>query len=83
VSKNGSSSSARIREAGDSALLFELDAAIDPGVNERILHTAAVVRGGNLPGVRDVVPTYRSVAVHFNPLRADISAIVDLSASAG
>ena len=57
-----------IREAGDSALLLELDAVVDPRVNARAIAVAASVRRETLPGVRDVVPTYRSVAVHFDPL---------------
>jgi KipI family sensor histidine kinase inhibitor len=57
----------RIREAGDSALLLELDEVIDVGVNARAIAIAAAVRESQLPGVRDVVPTYRSVTVHFDP----------------
>ena len=30
----------------------------------------------NLPGVRDVVPTYRSVAIYFDPLRTDSGAMM-------
>jgi KipI family sensor histidine kinase inhibitor len=78
VSTNGSASPARIREAGDSALLLEFDPVIEVRVNERVLHTADVVRAGQVRGVRDVVPTYRSVAVHFNPLLADNTAIISL-----
>ena len=61
----------RIREAGDSAVLIELDAVIDPVVNARAVGIAAAIRDRRLPGVRDVVPTYRSVAVHFDPLMCD------------
>ena len=65
----------RIREAGDSALLLELEAVIDPGVNDRAISIAGRVREARHPGVRDVVPTYQSVAVHFDPLRADIASL--------
>jgi KipI family sensor histidine kinase inhibitor len=58
----------RILEAGDSALLLELDTRIDPAVNARAVAMAAAIRREQLPGVRDVVPTYRSVAVYFDPL---------------
>jgi KipI family sensor histidine kinase inhibitor len=62
---------ARIREAGDSALLLEFDAAVDPHINAKAIAVAEAVRAEHLAGVRDVVPTYRSVAVHFDPLIAD------------
>jgi len=62
-------------EAGDSALLLELDETIDAGINARAIASAAAVRRDAPAGVRDVVSTYRSVAVHFDPLTADVDAI--------
>ena len=61
-----------IKEAGDSALLLELEPVIDAGVNSRAIGIAAAVRDAVIPGIRDVVSTYRSVAVYFDPLVADI-----------
>jgi KipI family sensor histidine kinase inhibitor len=69
------SAAPRIREAGDSALLLELPAAIDPDINARAIAIAAAVRREAVPGVRDVVSTYRSVAVFFDPLIADARSI--------
>ena len=61
-----------IKEAGDSALLLELEPVIDTTVNARAIAIAAAVLADDvIPGVRDVVSTYRSVAVHFDPLVAD------------
>src|SRR5207249_5983267 len=60
-----------IRDAGDSALLLELEPVIDPVVNARAIGIAAAIAAHQLAGVRDVIPTYRSVAVHFDPLAAD------------
>jgi UDP-N-acetylmuramate dehydrogenase len=65
----------RIREAGDSALLVELEPVIDPGVNARAVAIANALRREPLPGVRDIVSTYRSVAVFFDPLRTDLGAV--------
>jgi KipI family sensor histidine kinase inhibitor len=65
----------RIRDAGDSALLLELEAVIDPAVNARAIAIAATLATERLAGVRDVVPTYRSVAVHFDPLIADVQVL--------
>jgi KipI family sensor histidine kinase inhibitor len=66
-----------IREAGDSALLLELDAVIDPAVNARAIAIAAAVAAEHVTGVRDIIPTYRSVAVHFDPLVADVDGLRD------
>src|SRR5436190_19082554 len=62
-------SSYRIVPAGDSALIVELDERIDAGVNARAIACAESIQAAGLPGVRDVVPTYRAVAVYFDPLR--------------
>ena len=64
-----------IRDAGDSALLLELEAVIDPAVNARAIAIAAAVASEHRAGVRDVIPTYRSVAIHFDPLVADVDAL--------
>jgi KipI family sensor histidine kinase inhibitor len=70
-----SDSSSRVREAGDSALLLESEAVIDPEVNARILAIATIVREAGIPGVRAVVPTYRTVAVFFDPLVTDVALV--------
>jgi KipI family sensor histidine kinase inhibitor len=64
------SSEVKIREAGDSALLLEWEEVIDPRVNARAVAVATAIRDASVPGVRDVVPTYRSVAIFFDPLKA-------------
>ena len=66
---------ARIREAGDSALIADLGDVIDASINWRAINLAAQVRAARLAGVRDVVPTFRSVAVFFDPLRTDEEAL--------
>jgi KipI family sensor histidine kinase inhibitor len=60
---------ARIVPAGDSVLVVEFDERIDPAVNARAIAVADAIQAAGLPGVRDVVPSYRSVAVYFDPLR--------------
>ena len=61
----------RLRWAGDSAALLEFAPRIDERINERAIAVASALRGANLPGVRDVFSTYRSVAVLFDPLLFD------------
>jgi inhibitor of KinA len=45
-------------------------------VNETAIALARVIQTAALPGVRDVVPTYRSVAIHFDPLRTRYDVLV-------
>jgi inhibitor of KinA len=66
----------RVVAAGDSAIVVEFEERIDPAVNARAIAFAAAVQAANLPGVRDVVPTYRSIAIYFDPLRTDSVALM-------
>lgn len=61
----------RVREAGDAAFMIEFDERIDPSVSLRVVAAADALRSQSLPGVYDVVPTYRSVVLHFDPVRTD------------
>jgi KipI family sensor histidine kinase inhibitor len=67
---------ARVVPAGDSALIVEFDERIDPAINARAIALADSLHAAALAGVRDVVPTYRSVAVFFDPLRTDYDALI-------
>jgi KipI family sensor histidine kinase inhibitor len=58
-----------IEPLGDSCLSVRFPAAIDPEVNARCIDIASAIRSSGLPGIRDVVPGYHTVAVYFDPLR--------------
>ena len=65
----------RIRPCGDSMLLVELEAAIDPVINERAIVLAQRLRDRRAPGVRDVAPGYSTIGVHYDPLQTDLAAL--------
>src|SRR5712672_2870097 len=67
----------RIVPAGDSAIIVEFDERIDPAVNARTIACAEAIQAADLPGVRDVVPTYRSVAIYFDPLRTNSDLLLE------
>lgn len=64
-------SDARIITAGDAAFVVEYGDRIDPAVNARATGLAGRIVRAHIPGVRDVVPTFRSVAVYYDPLIVD------------
>lgn len=61
----------RIVAAGDSALTIEFEARIDAAINAQAIHLAEALREAPIAGIRDVVPTYRSTTVFFDPLTLD------------
>jgi KipI family sensor histidine kinase inhibitor len=65
----------RIVQAGDAALVIEFEEKIDPATSARAAAVAEALTAANIAGVRDVVPTYRSVAVYFDPLKTERDAL--------
>lgn len=65
----------RIVPLGDSALGVEFADRIDPAINARCIAAADALMAASIPGVRDIVPTFRSVAVYFDPLTTDQPAL--------
>jgi inhibitor of KinA len=59
----------RIVTAGDSAVIVEFEERIDAEVNAKVVAVAEAIEAERIAGVRDVVPTFRSVAIYFDPLR--------------
>lgn len=70
----------RLLALGDSAWTLEFGHAIDPqiharvmGLSQRLAQERTSAHG--LPGVTDVVPTFRSLTVHFCPWTTDADAL--------
>jgi inhibitor of KinA len=66
----------RIVPAGDAAFTVEFAERIDPLVNAQAIALAGAVRAAAVIGVRDVVSTYRSVTVYFDPLKTEYRHLV-------
>ncbi len=58
---------ARYLVAGDAALVVEFGDAIDPAINRRVRELCLAVDRARPEGVRDLVPTYRSLLVAYDP----------------
>jgi inhibitor of KinA len=58
----------RIVPLGDRALVVEFGDAIDPALSTRIAALAQRMRADPLPGVHDIVPTYATLALHYDPV---------------
>ena len=68
----------RVVPVGDSTLLVEFEPRIDPVINGRAVALARAIEAAAVAGVREVVPTYRSVAIFFDPLRTDANRLGQL-----
>jgi KipI family sensor histidine kinase inhibitor len=61
----------RIETLGDSAVSLEFGDEISPEINARVMAVYAALEeqraAGALPGVVELVPSFRALAVHYNP----------------
>ena len=71
-------SSLTIEPLGDSCLVVRLGTGIDAATSRAVAAAIASLAAAALPGVVDFAPTFNTVAVVFDPLRADPG---DLSAA--
>jgi inhibitor of KinA len=67
----------RFLDAGETALVVEFGDAVDPEINARVVALDAALRGDPPVGVRECVPTYRSLMIHYDPLRIGREALID------
>jgi KipI family sensor histidine kinase inhibitor len=55
--------------AGDQALVVELGDAISPEINRRVHNLMLAIEDQEIAGVTDLVPTYRSLLVQYDPMQ--------------
>ena len=54
--------------AGDQSVVVELGDSIDPQINRRVQGLMRAVEADSLTGIVDLVPSYRSLLVNYDPL---------------
>jgi len=59
---------ANFRITGDCGLLVEYGEAIDPAVNQKVRSMAIAVQNNMPDGVIEIIPTYRSILIYYDPL---------------
>ena len=66
----------RLLDAGERALVVEFGATVDPAINGQVLALDAAFVAARIEGVRETVPTYRSLMIHYDPLIASREKLV-------
>ena len=68
---------ANFRITGDCGLLVEYGEAIDPAVNQKVRSIAIAMQNDMPDGVIEIIPTYRSILIYYDPLVANPSILKD------
>lgn len=76
----GGSAGIRMLRAGEQGLVVEFGNVISPQVNARVRRLATKIARSKVEGVMELVTTYRSLLVYFDPLRlarSDLSRMIE------
>ena len=68
--------SARYMPLADKALIVEFGNIINPDINRKVHSLHDVVSNAKIPGVRECVPTYRSLLVTYDPMGVSYEKLV-------
>lgn len=63
--------------AGDRAIIVELGNEISREINRRVMNLAHGIEKTGLRGVSEVVPTYRSLLINYDPLAISMEELVE------
>src|SRR5687768_5895164 len=67
-----------IRPLAESGLLIEFANVIEPALVERVMALAAAITAAAPPGLHDVVPSYLTILLAFDPAATDGEALAAL-----
>lgn len=62
--------------AGDRALVIEYGDTISQQINDKVRAMTIAIEENKLKGIIEVVPTYRSLIVHYNPFDIDYDSLI-------
>lgn len=63
--------------AGDKALTVELGDSISADTNRRVRDLQVAIESRDIPGVIDLVPSYRSLLVYYDPLKVSLPQLME------
>ncbi len=63
--------------AGDSALVMEFGNSISAEINNRIRSVCIAMENSKIDGITEIVPTYRSLMIHYNPMIIEYDALME------
>lgn len=63
---------------GDSALNIEFGNEISEEINKKIRAASALIENREISGISEVVPTYRSLMIHYDPLIIEYEELISI-----
>jgi len=67
----------RYLDSGETMLVVEFGDVVDAALNERVLTLDEALAEADVPGIVETVPTFRSLAIHYEPLDLPREALIE------
>ncbi len=78
ISGDGDGMEVRYLPAGDEAMIIEFGKTIDDEVNNKVISMAESIRNKRIRGVREILSTYRSLMVFYNPKKISYIRLISI-----
>ena len=62
---------------GDSALMVIAGESISSDINQKVHNIISVIKKENWPGIKEIVPTYSSFVIHFDPITFSMEGLIE------
>lgn len=62
---------------GDQVIVAQFEKELSLGINQKVLSFAEEVEGVKIPGVTQIIPTFCTVAIRYNPLKITYKALTE------
>lgn len=69
---------AKFLPAGDQSLVMEFGNTISPRINGMIRNMVKAIDNSPIDGITELIPTYRSLQIFYNPLKIDYTSLLGL-----
>lgn len=63
--------------AGDRAVIIEFGNSISPEINAKVHNMVKIIEKSNIIGIIDIIPTYRSIEIIYDPMVVDYEVFVN------
>ena len=63
--------------SGDKGLVVEFGNTISEAVNKKVRNLYLAIQKGHIEGISEMIPTYRSLLIHYNPLEIEIDDLIE------
>jgi len=63
--------------SGDRGLVVEFGNIISETVNKKVRNLYLAIQKGHIKGINEMIPTYRSLLIHYNPIEIEIDNLIE------